>query len=80
MKRASLITLLREEVGEASAENCATIKKKSDLAVNVSGRLPGKWLPVPMRIGAFDKPESDEDDAGDDLENIDADEDADELA
>jgi ParB family chromosome partitioning protein len=80
MKRASLITLLRDEVGEASADNCATIKKKSDLAVNVSGRLPGKWLPEPMRIGAFDKPESDEDEGGDDLENIDADEDADELA
>ncbi|KKW90843.1 ParB/RepB/Spo0J family partition protein [Sphingobium chungbukense] len=80
MKRASLITLLRDEVGEASADNCATIKKKSDLAVNVSGRLPGKWLPEPMRIGAFDKPESDEDEAGDDLENIDTDEDADELA
>ena len=41
MKRTSLITLLRQETGDASADNCATIKKKADLAVNVSGRLPG---------------------------------------
>ncbi|WP_235037778.1 MULTISPECIES: hypothetical protein [unclassified Novosphingobium] len=61
MKRASLVTLLREEVGDASADNCATIKKKADLAVNVSGRLPGNWLPSPMRIGAFDKPQAAED-------------------
>ena len=58
MKRASLITLLRQETGDASADNCATIKKKADLAVNVSGRLPGNWLPDPLRIGAFDMMES----------------------
>ena len=71
MKRASLIALLRQETGDASADNCATIKKKADLAVNVSGRLPGNWLPAPMRIGAFDMPEEPE---------VEADEDADELA
>jgi hypothetical protein len=54
-----MIDLLREECGASSAENCATIKKKGDLAVNVSGRLPGGWLPAPMKIGAFDQPEAD---------------------
>lgn len=44
-------------LGAASAENCASIKKKADLAVNVSGRLPANWLSAPMKIGAFDQPE-----------------------
>src|SRR3546814_11407319 len=68
MKRPALITLLREQVGDASASNCATIKKKADLAVNVSERLPAKWLPAPMIVGAFDQadlPELDEADAED---------------
>ncbi|WP_234831987.1 ParB/RepB/Spo0J family partition protein [Sphingobium yanoikuyae] len=55
MRRAALIDVLREEVGPPSAENCATIKKKADLAVNVSERLPAGWLPAPMKIGAFDQ-------------------------
>jgi len=55
MRRAALIDVLREEVGAPSAENCATIKKKADLAVNVSERLPAGWLPAPMKIGAFDQ-------------------------
>lgn len=55
MKRPALVTLLREQVGDASADNCATIKKKADLAVNVSERLPAKWLPAPMIVGAFDR-------------------------
>lgn len=59
MRRAAMIDLLREECGAASAENCASIKKKADLAVNVSGRLPASWLPAPMKIGAFDQPERD---------------------
>ncbi len=57
MRRAAMIDLLREEVGASSAENCATIKKKADLAVNVSERLPAHWLPAPLRIGAFDRAE-----------------------
>lgn len=57
MRRAAMIDLLREEVGAPSAENCATIKKKADLAVNVSERLPAHWLPAPMRLGAFDRAE-----------------------
>lgn len=77
MKRAALVSLLREEVGDASADNCATIKKKADLAVNVSGRLPGNWLPAPMRIGAFDMADEPE---AEDMDAIEADEDADELA
>ncbi|WP_019054171.1 MULTISPECIES: ParB/RepB/Spo0J family partition protein [Sphingobium] len=66
MKRPALVALLREQVGDASADNCATIKKKADLAVNVSERLPAKWLPAPMIVGAFDqaeRPELDEADA-----------------
>lgn len=63
MRRAALIDLLREECGAPSAENCATIKKKADLAVNVSGRLPATWLPAPMQIGAFDQPDRDPEDA-----------------
>lgn len=59
MRRAAMIDLLREEVGAPSADNCATIKKKADLAVNVSERLPARWLPAPMRIGAFDRIERD---------------------
>src|SRR3546814_1139284 len=51
MRRAAMIDLLREECGASSAENCATIKKKGDLDVNVSGRLPGGWLPAPLKIG-----------------------------
>lgn len=62
MRRVALIDLLREEVGAPSAENCATIKKKADLAVNVSERLPAHWLPAPMRIGAFDRPEHEHED------------------
>lgn len=77
MKRAALVSLLREEVGDASADNCATIKKKADLAANVSGRLPGNWLPAPMRIGAFDQSEEPE---VEDMDAIDAHEDADELS
>src|SRR3546814_5595140 len=55
MKRPALITLLREQVGDASASNCATIKKKADLTVNVSERLPAKWLPAQLIVGAFDQ-------------------------
>lgn len=62
MRRAAMIDLLREEVGAQSAENCATIKKKADLAVNVSERLPAHWLPAPMRIGAFDRAEREPED------------------
>jgi ParB family chromosome partitioning protein len=57
MRRAAMIDLLRDAVGASSAENCATIKKKADLAINVSERLPADWLPAPMKIGAFDQPE-----------------------
>jgi ParB family transcriptional regulator, chromosome partitioning protein len=80
MKRASLISLLRQETGDASADNCATIKKKADLAVNVSGRLPGNWLPDPLRIGAFDMPEQPRMDEADAVEDGECDEDADEMA
>ncbi|NML91750.1 ParB/RepB/Spo0J family partition protein [Sphingobium sp. TB-6] len=80
MKRASLVSLLRQEVGDASADNIATIKKKADLAVNVSGRLPAKWLPEPMRIGAFDQPEKPESHEAEAMDDMDIDEDADELA
>lgn len=72
MRRAAMIDLLRDEVGAPSAENCATIKKKTDLAVNVSERLPADWLPAPMKIGAFDQPERD-------AEGIDADMDGDSI-
>lgn len=68
MRRAAMIDLLREECGASSAENCASIKKKADLAVNVSGRLPGNWLPAPMRIGAFDQPERDPEDFAPDMD------------
>lgn len=78
MRRAALIDLLRVEVGKPSAENCSTIKKKADLAVNVSERLPAGWLPAPMQIGAFDRIERDEADSFEDDEieqdYIDADE------
>jgi ParB family chromosome partitioning protein len=82
MRRAAMIDLLREECGAPSAENCATIKKKADLAVNVSERLPANWLPAPMKIGAFDQPERNPEDVdpdmyGDDIEAMDEDEMAD---
>ena len=82
MRRAAMIDLLREECGVPSAENCASIKKKADLAVNVSGRLPGNWLPAPMKIGAFDQPERDPesfdpDMDGDGIEGVEDDEMAD---
>lgn len=82
MRRAAMIDLLREECGAASAENCATIKKKADLAVNVSERLPASWLPAPMKIGAFDRPEQgpdgyDPDMDGDGIESVDDDQMAD---
>lgn len=83
MRRAALIDLLRAECGAPSADNCATIKKKADLAVNVSGRLAAGWLPAPMQIGAFDQPEEpafdpDADDFDGDAEREDMD--ADEIA
>lgn len=62
MKRAGLVALLRQEKGGPSADNCASIKKKADLAVNVHARLDGDWLPAPMKIGAFDRTESDPED------------------
>ncbi len=68
MRRAAMIDLLREEVGAPSAENCATIKKKADLAVNVSERLPAHWLPAPMRIGAFDRAEREPEDFDADMD------------
>jgi ParB family chromosome partitioning protein len=70
MRRAAMIDLLREECGAPSAENCATIKKKGDLAVNVSGRLPASWLPAPMKIGAFDQPEGEPEDFDPDMDGI----------
>lgn len=76
MRRAAMIDLLRDECGAASAENCATIKKKADLAASVSERLPASWLPAPMKIGAFDRPEQgpesyDPDMDGDGIEGVD---------
>src|SRR3546814_8562910 len=68
MRRAAMIDLLREECGASSAENFATIKKKGDLAVNVSGRLPGGWLPAPMKLGAFDQHAADPEDVGTDMD------------
>jgi ParB family chromosome partitioning protein len=68
MRRAALIDVLREEVGAPSAENCATIKKKADLAVNVSERLSARWLPAPMRIGAFDRAEREPEDFDADMD------------
>src|SRR3546814_13089155 len=53
MKRPALITLLREQVGDASASNCATLTKKAALAVIVSERLPANCLPAPMIVGAL---------------------------
>lgn len=70
MRRAAMIDLLREECGAPSAENCATIKKKGDLAVNVSERLPASWLPAPMKIGAFDQPEGEAEDFDPDMDGI----------
>ncbi len=70
MRRAAMIDLLREECGAPSAENCATIKKKGDLAVNVSERLPASWLPAPMKIGAFDQPEGEVQDFDPDMDAI----------
>jgi ParB family chromosome partitioning protein len=69
MRRAAMIDLLRDEVGAPSAENCASIKKKADLAVNVSERLPANWLPAPMKIGAFDLPEGFDADMDDGIMN-----------
>jgi len=71
MRRAAMIDLLREEVGSPSAENCASIKKKADLAVNVSERLPAHWLPAPMRIGAFDLTERNPEDFDADMDEDD---------
>jgi ParB family chromosome partitioning protein len=73
---------LHEECGAPSADHCASIKKKADLAVNVSGRLPGNWLPAPMKIGAFDQPERnpgdyDPDMDGDGIEGVEDDQTAD---
>lgn len=68
MRRAALIDLLRDEVGAPSAENCASIKKKADLAVNVSERLPAGWLPAPMQIGAFDRAEHEPEDFAADMD------------
>jgi ParB family chromosome partitioning protein len=72
MRRAAMIDLLREEAGAPSAENCATIKKKADLAVNVSERLPADWLPTPMRIGAFDRAECEPEDLAADMDEDDS--------
>ena len=80
MRRAAMIDLLREEVGAPSAENCATIKKKADLAVNVSERLPANWLPAPMKIGAFDQPERDPEDINADMDGDCIEDMADEMA
>lgn len=82
MRRAAMIDVLRDECGAPSADNCATIKKKADLAVNVAERLPADWLPAPMRIGAFDQPKrvGDEDEVGEDIDAAFETEDEDELA
>lgn len=54
--------------------------RKADLAVNVSVRLPGNWLPDPLRIGAFDMPEQPDTDEADTVEDGECDEDANEMA
>ena len=74
-----MIDLLRDEVGAPSAENCATIKKKAGLAVNVSERLPANWLPAPMKIGAFDQPERDPEDIDADMDRDSSEDMADEM-
>lgn len=68
MRRAGLVALLRQERGDLSADNVATIKRKSDVAVNVHARLDGDWLPEPMKIGAFDRAERDRQDFDPDMD------------
>lgn len=46
-----LLKILKEQCGEAAAENCARLKK-SDLAVEMAERLAGKdWLPTALMVG-----------------------------
>src|SRR3546814_18848977 len=55
-------------ISDWSSDVCSSDLKKGDLAVNVSGRLPGGWLPAPMKIGAFDQPEADPEDFDTDMD------------
>src|SRR3546814_11923190 len=51
MRRVATNDLLREECGASSAENCATITKKGESAVNEWGRRTGGGLPATRKIG-----------------------------
>ena len=54
LRKPAMLTLLRDEISPAAAENCAKMKK-GDLAAEVTARLVGgEWLPAPLHIGAFD--------------------------
>jgi ParB family transcriptional regulator, chromosome partitioning protein len=58
LRKPAMLTLLRDEISPAAAENCAKMKK-GELAVEVTARLTGgAWLPAPLHIGAFDTDEA----------------------
>ena len=58
LRKPAMLTLLRDEISPAAAENCAKMKK-GELAVEVTARLTGgEWLPAPLHIGAFDTEET----------------------
>lgn len=56
ISKPTLLKILRDQCGNAAADNCASMKK-SDLALAMAGRLAGKdWLPPALCI----KPETEE--------------------
>ncbi|WP_206245859.1 ParB/RepB/Spo0J family partition protein [Novosphingobium terrae] len=52
MKKPDLLAILKEHCGHDAAENCAKLKR-SELAQEVSERIPHGWLPAPMTIGGL---------------------------
>jgi ParB family chromosome partitioning protein len=47
IRKAGLLTILRDTCGEGAAENCAKMKGE-ELARTIGERLPHGWLPAPM--------------------------------
>jgi ParB family chromosome partitioning protein len=47
LRKGSLLQILRDECGEAAAENCAKMKGAA-LALEMADRLPPEWRPAPI--------------------------------
>lgn len=73
-----MLKILKEQCGEAAAENCKRMKK-ADLAADMPKRLEGKgWMPEPVLFAEIDSADDAPVDGGDDVGEHPAEQDSDE--